>query len=238
MLFDHEGLLKIAHVNTILQVYIAPPQPPPPTLSLFYALNFCFGQQLPDICLSPHQSVNTTSAGTHLFTTVPQQLARCVDHQTFSTWSSKSMTVHLPYSLNDIFSQVRKLLPSCCLLLPAKSLSSWVQVFAAPLTVAHQAPLSMGFSKQEQWSGLPSPGDLPKPGIQPTFLMSPALAGGFFTTSATWEALFVCYFSNNLGNHSEEQETPLNPQMGASRHVEIRIVQQATPQGPQQLTIL
>ena len=43
MLFDHEGLLKIAHVNTILQVYIAPPQPPPPTLSLFYALNFCFG---------------------------------------------------------------------------------------------------------------------------------------------------------------------------------------------------
>jgi len=51
--------------------------------------------------------------------------------------------------------------------------------------------MSMGFSKQEYWSGLPfpSPGDLPDPGIKPTFSVSPALAGGFFTTSATWEAL-------------------------------------------------
>ena len=46
------------------------------------------------------------------------------------------------------------------------------------------------FSRQEYWSGLPGPppGDLPDPGIEPTFLMSPALAGGFSTTSATWEA--------------------------------------------------
>ena len=57
-------------------------------------------------------------------------------------------------------------------------------------TVAHQAPLSMGFFRQEYWSGLPfpSPGDLPDPGMEPTSLMSPALADGFFTTSATWEA--------------------------------------------------
>ena len=56
-------------------------------------------------------------------------------------------------------------------------------------TVAHQAPLSTGFSRQEYWSGLlcPSPGDLPNPGIEPISLTSPALAGGFFTTSATWE---------------------------------------------------
>ena len=49
----------------------------------------------------------------------------------------------------------------------------------------------MGFSRQEYWSGLPfpSPGDLPDPGIKPASLMSPVLAGGFFTTSATWEAL-------------------------------------------------
>ena len=55
-----------------------------------------------------------------------------------------------------------------------------VSFFVTPLTVAHQAPLSMGFSKQGYWSGLPfpSPGDLPNPGIKP---MSPALAGGFFT---------------------------------------------------------
>ena len=57
-------------------------------------------------------------------------------------------------------------------------------------TVACQAPLSMGFSRQEYWSRLPCPppGDLPDPGIEPMSLMSPALAGGFFTTSATWEA--------------------------------------------------
>ena len=56
--------------------------------------------------------------------------------------------------------------------------------------VAHQAPLSMGFSRQEYWSGLPCPppGDLPDPGIKPTILMSPELAGGFLTASATWEA--------------------------------------------------
>ena len=56
-----------------------------------------------------------------------------------------------------------------------------------PRTVARQAPLSVGFSRQEHWSGLPfpSPGDLPNPGIEHTSLASPALAGGFFTTSAT-----------------------------------------------------
>ena len=57
---------------------------------------------------------------------------------------------------------------------------SRVQLFATPGTVAHQAALSMGFSRQEYWNGLPfpSPGDLPDPGIKPG---SPALAGGFFT---------------------------------------------------------
>ena len=56
---------------------------------------------------------------------------------------------------------------------------------------AHQAPLSMGFSRQKNWSGLPCPppGDLPNQGIKPMSLTSPALAGGFFTTSTTWEAL-------------------------------------------------
>ena len=57
---------------------------------------------------------------------------------------------------------------------------SRVQLCATPWTVAHQAPLSMIFSRQEYWSGLPfpSPGDLPNPGIEPVY---PALAGGFFT---------------------------------------------------------
>ena len=59
------------------------------------------------------------------------------------------------------------------------------------LCVAHQAPLFMVFSRQEYWSGLsyPHPKDLPDPGIQPVSLMSPALAGKFFTTSATQDAL-------------------------------------------------
>ena len=67
---------------------------------------------------------------------------------------------------------------------------SRVLLFATPWSVAHQAPLSMEFSRQEDWSGwpCPPPGDLPDPGIEPVALMSPALAGGFFTTSTTREA--------------------------------------------------
>ena len=67
---------------------------------------------------------------------------------------------------------------------------SHVQFFATLWTVARQTLLSMGFSKQEYWSGLPCPppGDLPNPGIELTSLMSPALAGWFFTITATWEA--------------------------------------------------
>ena len=58
---------------------------------------------------------------------------------------------------------------------------SCVQLFATRWTVAHAAPLSMGFPRQEYWNGLPfpSPGHIPNPGIKP---MSPALVGGFFTT--------------------------------------------------------
>ena len=67
---------------------------------------------------------------------------------------------------------------------------SWfsrVQLFMTLWTIVYQAPLSMGFSRQECWSGLPypSPGDLSDPGIEPVSLTSPALAGRFFTTSAT-----------------------------------------------------
>ena len=72
-------------------------------------------------------------------------------------------------------------LPSCF---------SHVRLYATVWTIARQAPLSMGFSRQEYWSGLPCPplGGLPNPGIKPMSLTSPALAGGFFTTSCTQEA--------------------------------------------------
>ena len=67
---------------------------------------------------------------------------------------------------------------------------SLVQLFAIPWTIAHQAPLSMGFPRQEYWSRLPFPpsGDLPDPGIEPMSCKSPELAGRFFSTSVTWEA--------------------------------------------------
>ena len=62
-----------------------------------------------------------------------------------------------------------------------------VRLFGTPWTVAHQVPQSMGFSRQGYWSGLPRPPpwDLPDPGVESMCLLSPALAGMFFTTSAT-----------------------------------------------------
>ena len=70
-------------------------------------------------------------------------------------------------------------LPQCVCVL------SRVRLFVTPWTVAHQAPLSMGSSRQEHWSGLPCPppGDLPDPGVELASLVSPALAGGFFTNA-------------------------------------------------------
>ena len=61
---------------------------------------------------------------------------------------------------------------------------SCVQLFVTPWTVAHQAPLSMEFSRQEYWNGLPfpSPGDLLDPRIEPVSFAFLALAGRFFTT--------------------------------------------------------
>ena len=73
-------------------------------------------------------------------------------------------------------------MPACIL--------SRIQLFASPWTIAFQAPLSMGFSRQEYWSGLPFPisGDLSSPGIKPMSPISPALAGGFFYHCANSEA--------------------------------------------------
>ena len=76
-----------------------------------------------------------------------------------------------------------------CVCMHAK-LFSYIRLFVTLWTIAHQASLSMGFSRQEYWSGLPCPplGDLPDPGIKPMSLVFPALASKLFTTSTTWEA--------------------------------------------------
>ena len=84
---------------------------------------------------------------------------------------------HLPISIRFIASLCAKSLQSC------PSLCN-------PADCSSQAPLSMGFSRQEYWSELPCPppGDLPNPGIKPVSLVSPELAGRFFATGTTWEA--------------------------------------------------
>ena len=73
-------------------------------------------------------------------------------------------------------------------------------LFVTPWTVAHQAPLSMGFSQQGYWSGLPfsHPGGLPNPGTKPTSPVSPALAGRFFTTEPPGKHTFITNLSENF----------------------------------------
>ena len=81
---------------------------------------------------------------------------------------------------------------------------SCVQLFVTLWTTACQAPLSVGFSRQEYWCGLPcpAPGDLPDLGIKPAPFMSPALAGVFFTTNFTWEVPACGPLSFFLGLYS------------------------------------
>ena len=91
----------------------------------------------------------------------------------------------LPTQITFFWIQKRNIIHSsyimlCC----AKSLQRVYRLFETLQTVAHQAPLFKGFFRQEYWSGFlsPTPGDLPDPGTEPSSLVSPALAGGFFTT--------------------------------------------------------
>ena len=70
-----------------------------------------------------------------------------------------------------------------------------VQLFATLWTADRQVPLFMGFSRQGHWNGLPcpSPGDLPDPGTEPESLISPALAGRFFTTEPPGKPTYLAY---------------------------------------------
>ena len=88
---------------------------------------------------------------------------------------------------------------------------SHVWLYETIRTVACQAPLSLGLSWQEYWSGLPfpPPGDLPNPRIEPTSLISPALAGRFFTTRATSFCFKSLQFIYNLEHISFNLTTEL-----------------------------
>ena len=74
--------------------------------------------------------------------------------------------------------------------------------FEIPWTIALQSPLSMGFPRQEYWSGLPCPpsGDLPYPGTEPESLVSPALAGEFFTTEPPGKPIKSCNSLKDSGS--------------------------------------
>ena len=116
-----------------------------------------------------------------------------------------------------------------------------------PWTAAHQAPLSMGLSRQDYWSGLtfPTPGDLSNPGIKPTSFASPTLADGFFTT---WEApmendmaippiiqhrIIIWSNSSTLGiiaqrNESRDQNSYLTPMFIAALFTVAKMWKQLT----------
>ena len=103
-----------------------------------------------------------------------------VTKQTALTWKNSSL-----YSWFQHFLSVSSLFP-------VLSLSSNVQLFTTPWTVACHASLSIGFFRQEYWSGFPfpSPGDLLTQGLNP-YLLNALNASRFFTTSATWEAIYT-----------------------------------------------
>ena len=90
---------------------------------------------------------------------------------------------YAPTAMSKRYSDFLRVMLVCAQLL------SHVHLFVTLWTVACQALLSIGFSRQEYWSGLPFPlpGDLPDPGTEPASLASPALADGFFTTSLPWK---------------------------------------------------
>ena len=104
-----------------------------------------------------------------------------------------SYVLPLSYILHSLFVHLLLLL----------SRFSHIRVFATLWTVARQAPLSMGFSRQEYWTGLPCspPGDLPDPGIKPVSLTSSTLAGEFITTRASWGAPLVLWLYYSFLNH-------------------------------------
>ena len=110
-----------------------------------------------------------------------------MDQQT--VWALLFVAVDLSFfSPPNVDSFICHLISSLCV---CANLLQPCPLFATPWTVAHQAPLSMGFSRQEYQSGLPfpSPGDLPDPGIEPGALMSPALQAGSLPAEPSWNRL-------------------------------------------------
>ena len=98
---------------------------------------------------------------------------------------------------------------------------SHVQLFVTLWSVAHQAPLSKEFSRQQYGSGLPCPSseDLPDPEIKPTFLVSPEMAGRFFTTSTSWSTRDY-WIHKKIPHIQEQRRSPRKMVGGAKSHLE------------------
>ena len=157
-----------------------------------------------EICNSDNKKGNTgwPSIGSAFYSSIPQRHTCASAHIPLSNlvMSRRSCEVLEKYNLcyfpisslveqnHTIFRAERYTTMHVC-----AQLLSCVQLLATSWTVAHQAPLSLEFSRQEFWSGVPFPplGDLPNPGIKPTSLASPLVAVRFLTTSTTWEAPYM-----------------------------------------------
>ena len=107
-----------------------------------------------------------------------------------------------------------------------------------PWTVAHQAPLSMEFSRQEHWDGspFPPPGDLPNPGIKPMPPTSPALASRFFTTSpkslVLGSVLFSCSVVSNSFRHNRLQHARLPCPSPSRCLIKLMSIESVMPSNP------
>ena len=84
---------------------------------------------------------------------------------------------------------------------------------ATPWTVAHQAPLSLEFSRQEYWNGLtfPPPGDIPDTQVEPASLVSPAVTGGFFTIAGDYNLIFLKILKGKIMTHTNIKSTQRFP---------------------------
>ena len=150
--------------------------------------------------------------------------------ETFSSFLSKEklngVGMHsFPWSSVNMSPSVDH--PLFIILLCVLSHFSRVRLLATLWTVAHQAPLSLGFSRQEYWSGLPfpTPGDLLDPGIESLSLMSPVLADGFFPTSATWEARipYECPYFRLINAHWASTACQMLPSLRGRRDIQAKM---------------
>ena len=128
------------------------------------------------VCSSTHSFLVKEKKVMRLLLAGGQSKGKRVDGRNRTAWGWHTCCSWIPQEMRIWHGSRGRVCVCVCVL-------SHVQLFVTPWTVAHQDPLSMGFSRQEYRCGLPfpSPGDPPDPGTKPKYLMSPALAGGLLT---------------------------------------------------------